>query len=324
MISGDMLVAAPERWDEACFTVPAVRAVIASGLKTGILCSETQREFWETINGLMVVSFPLRTKSKLVATQIKDQWKASLAWEISPAAEAFKIANLPRRLGPQERRLDKLLTHPLSYSENPLEHRVRHYLAAVEELSIDTKRSEFFASVDLGIEFEKNAVMLCPSSDLGISYEWAIDRWVEIADRLLENGKHVTVVSLDGNRDLGRNLANLLGDKVTYFHAFPLASTLPILAIHGLVVAADGSLPHLAAHAGTTCVTLFGPNDSAWKRPLGRRHSVVKMHVECAPCLLAKCQFDSRCQRELTVDRVWKAVKDKLTYAGRKDQWSAW
>jgi ADP-heptose:LPS heptosyltransferase len=312
-ISGDMLVAAPESWDEACFAVPAVRALIASGLKTGVLCSEAQREFWETIDDLAVVHFPLRTKSKLVAIQIKEKWEASLAWENGLAAEAFKIANLKRRLGPQERKLNKLLTHPLNISENSLEHRVRHYLAAVEELGIDTKRPEFFASADLEIEVEKDAVILCPSSDFGPSHEWPLERWMEIATRLLESGKHITVVSLDGSRDLGKNLANALGEKATSFHAFPLVGTLPILAVHSLVISADGSLPHLSAHAGATCVTLFGPNDPAWKRPLGRRHSVVRRHVECAPCLLAKCPLDSRCQKELTADRVWEAVAEKLT-----------
>src|SRR5690606_5787049 len=95
-------------------------------------------------------------------------------------------------------------------------------------------------------------------------------------------------------------------------HAAPLAGALPLLAAHSLVIAADGSLPHLAAHVGSTCVTLFGPNDPAWRRPLGRRHLVVKRHVECAPCLLAKCPMDLRCQNELETGRVRQAVLEKL------------
>jgi heptosyltransferase-2 len=81
-----------------------------------------------------------------------------------------------------------------------------------------------------------------------------------------------------------------------------------LLAAYGFVIAADGSLPHLAAHVGATCVVLFGPNDPAWKRPLGRRHAIVRRDVECAPCLLAKCPLDLRCQIELESERVWQAV----------------
>jgi ADP-heptose:LPS heptosyltransferase len=117
---------------------------------------------------------------------------------------------------------------------------------------------------------------------------------------------------MDGGRGLGKRLAAELGEGVEFFHASPLAGALPLLAVHGLVIAADSSLPHLAAHVGATCVTLFGPNDPVWKRPLGRRHGVVRRHVECAPCLMAKCPLDMRCQNELETGRVWAAVTGKL------------
>ncbi len=307
-----MLVAAPERWDEACFAVPAIRALVDSGLEVGILCTGEQREFWETLGGLTVIDFTPKSKAKVVAAKIPGTWQASLAWENGPAAEIFKIAGIPRRLGPDERKLKKLLTHPLGFSAGPLEHRVRHYLAAVEELGIETGRTEYFAPASLGIEPVPGAVMLCPASDFGPNHEWPLEGWEEIANALLETGRRVTVTSIDGGRRLAKRLVDKLGDRVEFFHANPLAGSLPVLAVHGLVIAADGSLPHLAAHAGTTCVTLFGPNDPAWKRPLGKRHVVVRRHVECAPCLLGKCPTDMRCQKELETDRVLQVVGEKL------------
>ncbi|MES2439885.1 MAG: glycosyltransferase family 9 protein [Verrucomicrobiota bacterium] len=312
MNSGGMLVAAPERWDEACFAVPAVRAMAASGLETGVLCPESQRDFWKTVEGVAVVDFPVKTKAKLVARELSGNWQASLAWETGFAADAFQIAAIPRRLGPGERKLNKQLTHPLGFATGPQEHRVRHYLAAVEELGIQTAKPEFFAPAEMGIEPASEAVLLCPGSDFGPSHEWPIDRWVEIAKSLIAGGRRITVTSVDGGRGLGKTLADHLGHSAEFFHAAPLAGALPLLAVHRLVIAADGSLPHLAAHAGATCITLFGPNDPAWKRPLGRRHAVVRRHVECAPCLLPKCPLDLRCQKELDTDRVWQAVLEKL------------
>jgi ADP-heptose:LPS heptosyltransferase len=308
-----MLVAAPERWDEACFAVPAVRALVASGLATGILCAEAQREFWLTVKGLVVIDFPMKTKAKVVAVKLSGNWQASLAWETGLAAEAFKLAGIPRRLGPDERKLKKLLTHPLGFAASPLEHRVKHYLAAVEELGIETGRAELFAPAVLDAGPVADVVLLCPDSDFGPSHEWPLDRWLEIAARLIEDGRRVTMASVDGGRGLGKTLANRLGEGVEFFQASPLGGMLPSLAVHGLVIAADGSLPHLAAHVGATCVTLFGPNDPAWKRPLGRRHAVVRRHVECAPCLLPKCPLDLRCQKELETDRVWQAVSRVLS-----------
>ena len=307
-----MLVAAPERWDEACFAVPALRALMAAGLGIGVICREEQREFWQTVAGLEVLAFPAKAKAKVAASEIRGVWKASLVWEPGFAADAAKIADVPRRLGPSDRRLKKLLTHPLGFSEKPLEHRVRLYLSAVEEMGISTVNPEFFAPAALGIEAVPRAVLLSPDSDFGPSHEWTLERWREIAARLIAHDLRVTVAGVAGGSGLAKALADELGNGVEFFLASPLAATMALLAVHRLVIAADGSIPHLAAHAGTTCVTLFGPNDPAWKRPLGRRHATIRRHVECAPCLLAKCPMDRRCQNELETERVWAAVRDKL------------
>jgi ADP-heptose:LPS heptosyltransferase len=310
---GQMLVAAPEAWDEACYAVPALRAMIASGLRCGVLCDTEQRDFWETIEGLAVVDFPKKTKVKIVAGELAGGWEASMVWELGWAAEACKAAGIVRRLGPGGGKLVKFLTHPLELDTVEPAHRVRHYLAAAEAMGLDCGLPEFFAPADLGVARAAGVVLLCPGSDFGPSHEWPVERWAEIGRRLLAGGSRVMVASVAGGRGQARELADQLGAGVEFFHAAPLAGALPLLAGHSLVVAADGSLPHLAAHAGTTCVTLFGPNDPAWKRPLGRRHAVVRRHVECAPCLLAKCPLDSRCQVELEVERVWEAVRGKLS-----------
>ena len=308
----DLLVAAPERWDEACFAVPALRALMASGLGIGVLCREEQREFWKTLPGLEVLAFPEKAKSRAAAAEIRGNWQAALVWEAGFAAEAVMAAAVPRRLGPAGTKLKKLVTHPLGLSEKPLEHRVRFYLSAVEEMGVATLNPEFFAPAASGIEPLPGAILVCPDSDFGPSHEWLLERWVEIGRDLVVGGRKLTVAGFEGGRGLGKRLAANLGKGVEFFDASPLAGALPLLAAHGLVIAADGSLPHLAAHAGATCVTFFGPNDPAWKRPLGRRHAVVRRHVECAPCLLAKCPMNMRCQNELESARVWSAVAGKL------------
>ncbi len=306
-----MLVAAPERWDEACFAVPAVRALVASGVGVGILCPEAQREFWQTLENLAVIEFSPKAKPKTTATAIAGNWQASLAWATGHAAEAFRAATIPRRLGPDERKLAKLLTHPLKAAAGPLDHRVRHYLAAVDELGIPTAVPEFFAPAMTVSDPTQGTVLLCPDSDFGPNHEWPLDRWEEIANRILASGRKVTVTGIASGRGLSQQLGSRLAGQLEPLP--PFNSALEFLSSYGCLVAADGTFPHLAAHAGATCVTLFGPGDPAWKRPLGTRHAVVRRHVECAPCLLPKCPMDLRCQLELDVERVWKTVLEKLT-----------
>ncbi|GAA5128309.1 lipopolysaccharide heptosyltransferase II [Luteolibacter yonseiensis] len=305
-------MAAPERWDEACFSVPALRAMMASGLKTAVLCPENQADFWATLPDLTVIPIHAKAKSRLLAKEIAGNWQASLAWETGLAADVFQNASIPRRLGVDERKLKKQLTHPLAISATPLEHRVRHYLSAVETLGIPTGQPEYFAPADLGVDPVDGTVLLCPGSDFGPSHEWPIERWVELAKKLITSGLRVTVASIGTGRGLGKILSDNLGKSAESFHAEPLDQALPVLAGQSLVISADGSLPHLASHAGATCVVLFGPNDPAWKRPLGKRHASVRRHVECSPCLLPKCPLDLRCQKELDTGRVWQAVLEKL------------
>jgi ADP-heptose:LPS heptosyltransferase len=308
----DILVAAPDRWDEACFAVSAVRALIASGLATGVVCRDEQEAFWNTLTDLNVLAVSPKTNSKVLASHIGADWKAALLWENGWIADAIKPSGISKRLGPSDPKLRKHLTHTLGCVVTPIDHRVRFYLAAVEEMGVHTSNPDFFAPTCIGVKPADKAVLLCPDSDFGPSYEWKQDGWYVVGKSLLDKGFRVTVAGVDGGRGLGERLASDLGEGVEFFHASPLAAALPLLAVHGFCVAADGFLPHLASHVGATCITLFGPNDPGWKRPLGRRHGVVRRHVECAPCLMSKCPLDRRCQNELTTELVLAAVTEKL------------
>jgi ADP-heptose:LPS heptosyltransferase len=307
---GEMLIAAPARWDEACFALPAVRAVMASGMTVGVLCATEQRPFWAALAGLTVLDFPAKANVRALAATLAGNWQAALVWEPGTAADACLRAKIPRRLGPAAKPLRKFLTHPvpLPAAGRPLEHRVRHYLTILETLGIETGHAEFFAPVDLGVSRQPRTLLLCPDSDFGRSHEWPLASWAEVGQALTAAGWKVAIAGRPHGNRLGEKLLSSLGGGLPYCNVDPLAGLLPLLATQAMVLAADGSLPHLAAHVGATCVTLFGPNDPAWKRPLGIHHAVVRRHVECAPCFLTKCPLDGRCQKELTVARVLAAV----------------
>lgn len=303
----DLLVAAPDAWDEACFAVPAVRALIASGLGVGILCPPRQEAFWKTIAGLEVMAVSPDVKPMAAAIS-GGRWQAALVWEAGPFATAIQKAGIARRIGPAEGKLAKQLTHPVPIPPGPPEHRVQFYLRPVAEMGITTTRPEFFAPVIGDSTRPKHSILLVPDSDFGPSHEWPIARWREVLQSLRELRLEIGIACQPGSRGWGEQLAADAGDDIATHRL--TGQALDFLATQRLVLAADGTLPHLASHAGATCITLFGPNDPAWKRPLGIRHKVLRQHVECAPCLLAKCPLDLRCQHELDAARVIRAVRD--------------
>ncbi|MFT3990051.1 MAG: glycosyltransferase family 9 protein [Luteolibacter sp.] len=304
---GDLLIAAPRRWDEATFSVPAIRALAASGLAVGILCVEKQAAFWKLLPGVEVVPFSATAKPKGIAAAVAGNWEASLAWEAGQEAEVFAKAGISRRLGVEEKSLLKRLTHPLKISVGPLEHRVQFYLSVVKSMGIPVEKPEFFLPAATEPK-AAGSLLICPDSDFGAHYEWPLERWEEIAKACVERRIPVVIGSLAEGRGLGKSLIARMAEGTPEVEFGEFGKDLPLIATYPSLLCADGSLPHLASHLGATCAVLFGPNDPAWKRPLGTRHRVIRRHVECAPCFLKKCAMDLRCQRELGVERVLERV----------------
>jgi ADP-heptose:LPS heptosyltransferase len=161
---------------------------------------------------------------------------------------------------------------------------------------------------------ETSAVLLAPDSDYGPSHEWSAECWCEVArEARALSGRRITVAGLARCRRLAKTVADALGNDAAFIELDPLGGALNLLGAHGMCISANNSLVHLAAHTGTLCVTLFGPDDPARNRPLGRQHVVVCKHVECAPCLLARCPLDMRCQRELETSTVIAAMREQWT-----------
>lgn len=299
--SRELLIVSPERWDELCFSVPAVRALAASGLGIGVLCQPHQKAFWQTLPELVVRS----------PEDLNDDWQVALLWETGELAKAVRKAGIHKRIGPAQGskgKLAKHLTETLNEQAHPTQHRVQFYLTAVNEMGVPTAKPEFFAPAQDLDPTAANSILLAPDSDFGSSCEWPLEKWRALCESLLEGSSPPSLTCIQNGGTLAAALVSEFEGRIAPQPMDFKQPELGVFARHPLVLGADGSLPHLAAHLGATCITLFGPNDPQWKRPLGKRHRVLHRHVECAPCLMASCPLDLRCQTELEVDEVRKAV----------------
>jgi ADP-heptose:LPS heptosyltransferase len=303
----NILITTPKRWDEACFLVPLVRAMAGSGLGVGVLCDEAHQAFWRFLPDLEILAAPLKPKAQDLATLLKGEWKIALLWEKGWQADAVMRAGIATRVGPKDADLRGHLTDTVAPGDNPLAHRVDRFLGVGEQLGIDVRRAEWFAPLAPGVGNRAKSILLTPESDFGPSHEWPAERWIELTQALVAEGHELVVAGYVSGNGMAQHVAQRSDAEL--LAVGDLAESLPQLAGFPILVAADGSLPHLAALAGSTCVTLFGPNDAGWRRPLGTRHIVVRKAVECAPCRLARCPLDFRCQRELELDSVMQAVR---------------
>lgn len=320
LYGGSILFAAPRTWEEACFAIPAVRAIRAArpNCSLGVICHDEQRVLWQTITDLNdVITYDEKTSVRqLLREQEKSRhhWDSAILWEKDLAAKFCHALKIKQRLAYPNKKLLNWLTDtvPILEEPGPVEHRVQHYLRFMEMLRIPTQKPQLFAPVSLPHRRIKNHVILSPSSDYGNSHEWTVQRWTEIVNLLLLHCKaSVTIVSLPQSKSrIAQQLAALF-PQCRMEELPSMGLSFSHLASASLTIAADSSLCHLSAHLGTTTIALFGPNDPAWRRPLGRQHAFVRHKVECSPCLLAKCLLDRRCQNELTYEEVAVVILEK-------------
>ncbi|MGC6426387.1 MAG: glycosyltransferase family 9 protein [Akkermansiaceae bacterium] len=303
---GPLIIASPLVTDEACFSVPAVRALhfAKPDRALTILTPENLTSLWKTVTGVAeVISYPASASARKVAKLFGD-FSQSLAWEDSPAAAAFAKKGISKRIGPAVDKLPKQLTHSpdIRESTGPIEHRVRDYLKVVEQLGAQPFESANFQTPPREELSSQLRIGVSPGSDFGPSAEWDLEKF---RDLLSHFSAEFFLFEAPGRPAAARNLGDL-GTLVAEENTFQELDSCHLL------IASDGSVPHLAAHLGIPCVVIFGPNEPVWKRPLGQIHRIVHERVACSSCFLNKCPLDHRCLKSISVTQVLSAVNALL------------
>ncbi|BCX47897.1 ADP-heptose--Lpsheptosyl transferase protein [Haloferula helveola] len=290
MSDESLLIVSPECWRDACFSLPATRA-LARVRPTDILCPEPQRRLWEA-SGVSQVLTHDGSKKSLAESLTGIQHV--LLWEDGVVAKACVKAAIPDRIGLPAPGLAKKLTRSLERTvrPGPPEHDVRRFLDTAATLGAEPFQQENFAALEIEGERYPDKVLIVADSDFGKNHEWPAGRWIELLEEL---PKHLLVLA---SGPLARKVAEATGIEV-------LEISDPIEAARfGQLIGADGSMPHVAAAFGTTCAVLYGPGDPDLIRPLGKQHSIIRRKVECSPCFVSSCPLDLRCQEDLSVGRV--------------------
>jgi heptosyltransferase-2 len=202
----------------------------------------------------------------------------------------------------------------------PVEHRVRDFLLLAEALGAGPFTAAHFAPVAAAAAPPPRSLAVVPDSDFGSSHAWPAARWCDVLAGWSGQGNLRPTIIDRGDGPVAAELAAALGGSAVCERTQSLADDLILLGRHRFVAAVDGTAPHLAAHLGATCLVLFGPNDPAWRRPLGKRHLVVRRHVECAPCLRPQCPLDHRCMHELGAAQVLDALTNLPGWQAAEDQ----
>ncbi len=153
------------------------------------------------------------------------------------------------------------------------------------------------------------------------SKQWALERFVELADRLtLRHGAEIVLVGGSEEAELAQRFtAGVRKPPRNAVGRTGVLATAALLRRCRAFVGSDSAPAHLAAAVGTPTVAIFsGTNRAAEWHPWGNAVEVLQEWPDCAPCGLAHCiRADHACMEWISVDRVEAAVTGLLSRSER-------
>lgn len=274
------------------------------------------------------VPFPRRWRERVRQLRTLRREGVDLALlfpnSFSSALEAW-LAGARLRVGYAAEGRSPLLTHSLPRPRGAV-HQVEAYLRLLEPLGFAIRERTPALAVSPEREAEADRLLaergvvageplvgFQLGSAFGPSKCWPTERCAELADRLLADG--VPVLFLGSSRErplyeaIRREMAKTPLSLVGEDHPALLPALCSRLAV---LVAGDTGPTQVAAARGVPVVALFGPTDPQLTAPRGAHHAVLWKAPPCAPCFARHCPIDHRCMRAITVEEVYRAVRERL------------
>lgn len=152
---------------------------------------------------------------------------------------------------------------------------------------------------------------------------WPLENFARVCDRAQDElGAQVVLVGGPAERPL---VDEIRRHAKTHLLAFDDAPPLPRFAALARASSAflchDSGPMHVAAAVGARVVALYGSQNAALFQPVGAGHTILQPPLPCTACVAPQaCQRDDSyhnyCVRNISVDRVFAAVREALAGAG--------
>jgi len=239
------------------------------------------------------------------------------------------LAGIPRRIGfdTDARRL--LLTDPVRCTPAiKTMHQTGYYLRILRGIGVAAEDQRLHLTIgtrnrlgvekilnDVNVSGREHLVGINPSATFGPAKQWFPDRFAELGDRLSEAmNATVLIFGGPGDRALGRHIARMMKNRaVDLSGRTTLGEAMALIDRCRVFVTNDSGLMHVAAALDTPLVAVFGSTNSATTSPYSRRSRIVRVSIDCSPCMKPVCPLGHmNCMSGVSVDRVYQAVKDLM------------
>ena len=143
---------------------------------------------------------------------------------------------------------------------------------------------------------------------------WPAERFASLASQVIDlAGANIVLLGSEDESEVADKVKSLSGrDLINAVGRTSLEEAVALLAVADVFVSNDMGLAHIAAAVGTPTLVIFGPTDPETTRPFSDVAEVIRVPVECSPCMLRDCPIDHRCMTAIEPAAIAARVVDIL------------
>ncbi len=254
------------------------------------------------------------------------------------AAALARLAGIPVRIGYARESRGWLLSHAIPTPDNgeTPAHQRFYYLELLKRAGLIQKDSGdgpirlsgTGAAARLGrLRFQEAAMTgsvigVSPGAAYGGAKRWLPERFAAAAVHVARERR--ASVALFGSKEefsicqSVREAVEAAGlQSINFAGATSLADFIELAAACEVFLTNDSGPMHIASALGVPTIAVFGATDDLATGPTGEHTRVIRVPVDCSPCLLRECPIDHRCMTSVSAEMVAQAALD-LVAIGKK------
>lgn len=160
-------------------------------------------------------------------------------------------------------------------------------------------------------------VVLNPGANYGSAKCWPAEKYAALSDRLVRECGATVVASLSPKeREIGERIEAAATEPIRIFVDLGIGLLRALVKRCDMLITNDTGPRHFAPAFDVPVVTIFGSSDPAWTITRFAKERIVKLDLECQPCMERTCPLKHHaCMRDLSVDMVFEAARATLAEA---------
>ena len=148
---------------------------------------------------------------------------------------------------------------------------------------------------------------LMPGAEYGPAKQWPIDKYIELARRLIASGQQVWVFGSRKEQALGEQIADAVQGVTNLCGKTTLEDAIDLIALCGKVVSNDSGLMHVACATGVSVIAIYGSSSPDYTPPLSGSARIVYQGLECSPCYERVCPLGhTNCLDQIMPENILK------------------